>query len=218
MTGESILKISACILSGYLLGCLSPAFIIGIFKGYDVRKSGSKNAGASNTVLLAGKMAGLVVAVSDILKAALAWYMAALISPEARLAPIIGGVSCIIGHMYPVFLRFKGGKGLACLGGVVLAYSPKSFVLMLSLALLIAAVTNYVCMVTVGMSIIFPAYYGIMTGFWVGAIVLFLPTIPIFIKHLENFRRIRDGQELRLSYLWNKEGELGRTGYEDTKS
>lgn len=215
---ESILKILACILAGYLLGCLSPAFIIGLFKGYDVRKSGSNNAGASNTVILAGKLAGLVVALSDIMKALLAWHTAVWIFPEARLAPIIGGVSCIIGHMYPVFLGFRGGKGLACLGGVVLAYSPKSFVIMLSVALLVAAVTNYVCMVTVSMSVIFPAYYGVVTGFWLGAAVLLLPAVPIFVKHMENFRRIKTGQELRLSYLWNKSGELERTGYEDNKS
>lgn len=215
---ESILKILACILAGYLLGCLSPAFIIGLFKGYDVRKSGSNNAGASNTVIMAGKLAGLVVALSDILKAVLAWYTAVWIFPEARLAPLIGGVSCIIGHMYPVFLGFRGGKGLACLGGVALAFSPKSFVLMLSLALLVAAVTNYVCMVTVSMSVIFPAYYGVVTGFWLGAAVLLLPAVPIFVKHMENFRRIKTGQELRLSYLWNKSGELERAGYEDNKS
>ncbi len=209
-----LVKTLICITMGYLLGCLSPAFIIGLLKGYDVRKSGSGNAGASNTVIMAGKFAGFIVAVSDILKAALAWYAASWIFPQAELAPIIGGVSCIIGHMYPVFLRFKGGKGLACLGGVILAYSPKSFVLMLSLALLIAVVTNYICLVTTGMSLVFPAYYGIVTGFWLGALVLAIPVLPIFIKHRENFRRLRAGQELRLSYLWNKDKELERTGYE----
>lgn len=213
----TIAKLIICIVQGYFLGCISPAFIVGLMKGYDVRDSGSKNAGASNTVIMAGKGAGFVVAVTDILKAALAWKLAARILPGVRIAPILGGVACIIGHMYPVFLHFRGGKGLACLGGVVLAYSPKGFVFMLSIALLIAVITNYVCMVTAGMSLIFPAYYGIVTGFWLGAVLLAIPAVPIFIKHGENFRRIKTGQELRLSYLWNKSAELERAGYEDNE-
>ena len=117
--------------------------------------------------------------------------------------------------MYPVFLRFHGGKGLACLGGVILAYDPKTFLLMLLVALLIGLASNYVCIVTVSMSLIFPAYYGYVTALWLGAAILAVPAAPIFIKHIENFRRIKTGQELRLSFLWNKNRELRRIGYEE---
>lgn len=111
----------ACVAAGYFIGCINPAFIIGRIKGYDVRSSGSKNAGASNTVIMAGKLAGVLVALLDIFKAALSWRLCQALFPQFALAGILGGVACILGHMFPVFLHFCGGKGLACIGGVVLA-------------------------------------------------------------------------------------------------
>ena len=208
-------KILICLAAGYFIGSISPSFLIGRIKGYDVRKSGSGNAGASNTVIMAGKLLGLLVALLDIFKAWAAWYICRVLFPELELAPLLGGAACIIGHMYPVFLRFHGGKGLACLGGVILAYNPKTFLIMLAVALTLGVITNYVCIVTVSMSFIFPAWYGLVTSFWLGAMVLAAPAIPVFIKHIENFRRIGSGQELRLSYLWDKDAELHRAGYED---
>ena len=166
-------------------------------------------------MLMAGKAAGVFVVLMDILKAACSWWLCCWLFPELELAGILGGVACIIGHMYPVSLGFHGGKGLACMGGVVLAYSFKSFLLMLSLAIVIGLVTNYVCIVTSSMAAIWPVYYGIMSGNWLGAAILLVPLMPILIKHAENFRRIPEGKELRLSYLWNKEAELLRTGYDE---
>lgn len=210
-----LLQVLACLLLGYLLGSLSPSFVIGKLRGYDVRRSGSGNAGASNTVILVGKAAGFVVALLDILKAAAAWWLCAALFPELQLAGILGGVAAILGHMFPVWLRFHGGKGLACLGGVILAYDWRTMLMMLVLAILIAVVTNYVAIATVSMSMIWPVYYGLRTAFWFGALVLLIPAVPILIKHLANFRRIRKGEELRLSFLWKRQAELDRIGYSE---
>lgn len=207
--------LAACLISilvGYALGCFSPSFWIGKSHGYDVRQEGTGNAGASNTVIMAGKMAGFSVAMLDILKAATAWWLCTGLFPAFPLAGPIAGVAAIFGHMYPVQLHFHGGKGLACMGGVVLAYHPKALLLMLAIALVIGILTRYVAIVTVSMSVIWPLYYGLATAFWLGAAVLMLPSLPIFCKHLENFHRIRNGEELRLSFLWNREGELARIG------
>lgn len=201
-----------CLLLGYLLGSVSPAYWIGAHRGYDVRQDGSGNAGASNTVILAGKGAGFLVALLDILKAAASWWICQALFPQLKLAGILGGVACMLGHMFSIFLHFQGGKGLACLGGVVLAYDPKAMLILLAVALVIGIVTNYVCIATVTMSWIFPLYYGRMTAFWLGALILAVPAVPILCKHLENFRRIRRGEELRLSYLWKKDEELKRIG------
>lgn len=215
MNRETVLSILCCLAIGYLLGNFSFAFVMGKLKGLDLRKSGSGNVGASNTMLMVGKFAGFIAALADIGKAAAAWWAAALLFPQMRLAGVLGGTACIIGHMYPALLRFKGGKGLACLGGVILAYNPKTFLLMLGIALFIAVVTNYICVVTCSIAVIWPAYYWLATASWLGAAVLALPALPIILKHLENFRRIKDGQELRLSYLWDREAELIRIGRED---
>ena len=117
--------------------------------------------------------------------------------------------------MFPLWLRFHGGKGLACLGGVILAYDWRTLLLMLAVAITIGVVTNYVAVATVSMSVIWPVYYGLRTAFWPGAGVLLVPALPIFLRHLVNFRRIRRGEELRLRYLWKKDEELQRIGYSD---
>lgn len=210
-----LLQVLACLLTGYLLGSLSPSFLAGKLRGYDVRESGSGNAGASNTVILVGRFAGLIVALLDILKAACAWWLCAALFPELRLSGILGGVGAILGHMFPLWLRFHGGRGLACLGGVILAYDWRTLLLMLAVAVAIGIVTNYVALATVSMSVIWPVYYGLRTAFWLGAGVLLVPAVPIFLRHLVNFRRIRKGEELRLRYLWRKDEELQRIGYTD---
>ena len=210
-----LLQTLACLLLGYLLGSLSPSFLAGKLRGYDVRESGSGNAGASNTVILVGRFAGLIVALLDILKAACAWWLCAALFHELRLSGILGGVGAILGHMFPLWLRFHGGKGLACLGGVILAYDWRTLLLMLAVAIAIGVVTNYVAVATVSMSVIWPVYYGLRTAFWLGAGVLLVPALPIFLRHLVNFRRMRKGEELRLRYLWKKDEELQRIGYTD---
>ena len=208
-------KIAVCLLLGYLLGSLSPSFVIGKMRGYDVRRSGSGNAGASNTVIMAGKLAGLAVALLDILKAAAAWWICAALFPELPFAGPLAGVAALLGHMFPVWLRFHGGRGLACLGGLALAYSPRTLLILLGVALLIGVLTNYVCVVTVAMSVILPIYYWVVAGYLLGALILAVPIVPIFCRHLTNFRRIREGQELRLSFVFNKQKELDRIGYVD---
>lgn len=211
----SLWRLLLCVLMGYLIGCISPSYLIGRKKGYDVRTAGSGNAGASNTVIMAGKAAGVFVALFDILKATAACKLGAALLPELEYAWQIAGVSCVVGHMFPAFLGFHGGKGFACLGGVALAYSAKAFLLMLAIAVLIGFVSNYIAVSAVAMSVIWPVYYGAATGNWAGAAILAIPFVPIFIKHTENFRRISRGEELRLSYLWKKDTELDRITRED---
>ena len=218
VVGYTAKSVLISILIGYAMGCISPSFLIGKLHGIDVREEGSGNAGASNTVIMVGKMAGLTVALLDILKSALAWWICAMLFPGLAVAGPIAGSAAIVGHIFPVTLHFHGGKGLACIGGVVLAYSPRALLLLLGVALLIGIVTRYVAVVTVSMSVIWPLYYGLATALWVGAAILAVPAIPIFCKHMENFRRMKTGEELRLSFLWNRDGELARIGHPDDSS
>ena len=201
-----------CCVIGYLLGNINPAFLFARHKGYDPRVDGSGNAGASNAFILAGKFAFFATAILDILKAFLACRLCRWLFPSLPVSEQIGGVACILGHMFPVTLRFRGGKGLASLGGVILSWDWKIFLALLALAVLIAFVTNYLCFVAPTISLLFPALYYWRTRFWPAALVLLIPAVPIIWKHAENIRRIREGTEVRMSYLWNKDGELKRTG------
>ena len=201
-----------CCIIGYLLGNINPAFVFAKFKGYDPRVDGSGNAGASNAFILAGKLTFFTTAILDILKAFLACRICRTLFPAFPVAEQLGGVACILGHMYPAALRFRGGKGLASIGGAILSWDWRAFLALLALAILIAFLTNYLCFVAPTISLLFPALYYWQTRFWPAALVLLIPAVPIICKHMENFRRIREGTEVRMSYLWNKDGELRRTG------
>lgn len=212
MSQSKLLQMLACALIGYLIGSVNHAALVGRLKGYDPNTSGSGNPGASNTVIMAGKRAGALVALLDICKAAVSCWLAGRLFPMLRTASLIAGSACILGHMFSLFLHFHGGKGLACLGGVVLAYDPKTLLILLGIAVLIAVVTNYICIATTTMAAVWPLWYGVATGFWLGAGILAVPFVPILMRHMENFRRIRRGEELGFNFLWNRAAALERIG------
>lgn len=213
-----ILEGLACILIGYFLGNFSPAYLFGRTKGYDIRKEGSGNVGATNAFIMVGKNAFFITAILDILKAFVAWKLCQVLFPALEFAAPLAAVACIIGHMYPVFLGFKGGKGLASLGGAILAWRWKWFFILLAVAIVIAFATRYVCIVAPTMSVVFPACYYWKTGLLGASLILFIPAIPIFIKHWGNFVHIREGTEMRTSFIWNKEAELKRIGQWNEKT
>lgn len=125
------MKITLCLLLAYLLGSLSPAALISAVKKTDLRKSGTKNLGATNTMLILGKRFGAAVMVFDIFKAVLATWCARRIAPELDWLAMAAGLFVIIGHCFPFYLRFRGGKGLAAFAGVVLAQNPTLFLFLL---------------------------------------------------------------------------------------
>ena len=178
-----IFKVFTCMLLGYLLGNFSPAFLFGKTKGYDIREEGSGNVGATNVFLLVGKYAFFMTAVLDILKAFASWKICQLLFPDLVTAGPLAGAACIVGHLYPVFLRFKGGKGLASMGGVVLAWSWKWFLMLLAAAIVIAFATRYVCLAAPTMSLVFPACFCWQTHLLASTLILLVPSIPIFYKH-----------------------------------
>ncbi|MBO7353558.1 MAG: glycerol-3-phosphate acyltransferase [Lachnospiraceae bacterium] len=207
-----VFAVIVSIIAGYLVGCINPSYIIARMKGFDIRKSGSRNAGGSNAVITMGKVVGAVCIVFDILKAfAIIGIMSALF-PEISFIYSVTGVSCIIGHMFPFYMGFKGGKGLACLGGMILAFNWKVFLIMLFIELVLAIVIDYICVVPITASIAYPAVYGVMSGNVVGALIILAATAVMLLKHLENLKRIKQGTELHFSYLWsrNKETEKAR--------
>lgn len=197
-------------LIGYLLGMLNPAYILASLHGFDIRKRGSGNAGASNALLLFGKLRGALCAVFDIAKSAGAVFLTQALFPGQPAVFAVTASACILGHIFPFYMQFRGGKGLACLGGVILAYDLRVFGIMLACEIVIALVSGYICFVPMTASVAFPVVYGFMTRDTVGVLLLCAVAAVILMRHVENIRRIRVGQELRLSYLWDKEGETAR--------
>lgn len=199
-----------CILLSYLIGTINPAYIFSKIRGFDIRQKGSGNAGASNVLIVLGKAWGVLCAVLDIAKAMLAIHLCHMLFPSLAYGFAVSGVFCVIGHIFPFYMKFKGGKGLACIGGMILRYDPLVFLAMLLLEVVLVLVTNYICFVPMTAVILFPVIYGVMERDLIGALILCVLIPVVFYKHKENLKRIKNGTELRFSYLWNKEKEIER--------
>jgi len=196
--------------SGYLIGTINPAYIFGKLRGFDIRRRGSGNAGATNVTLVMGKATGFLCMFLDILKSFIAYRLAKLLFPATVYAGIIAGVACILGHIFPAWIGFAGGKGLACIGGLILAYDWRLFLSMLASEVLLVLIFQYICIIPLTASVAFPVIYGIQTGDAIGVLAL-IALIPVIVcKHLPNLRRILTGQEARISWLWNAEKEEAR--------
>ena len=205
---------------GYFIGCINLSYIISRLKGFDIRHVGSGNAGASNLVIVIGKKIGLFVAVLDVMKAFMAFRMAQFIFPDAyagmiSYAGVIAGVGAVIGHVFPFYMGFKGGKGLACYGGTVLAIDYRLFVVLFILALLIAIVTDYIWFAPITMSFIVPISLGAIYNTWIPSAIIAVASAVLLYKHRENLSRIRAGEELRFHFLWRRKDESERFGVID---
>ena len=131
------LKLFFCALVGYLVGSVNPSYIIGRLRGFDIRQKGSGNAGASNAVIVMGKWVGVSSALFDILKAAGVVWLAPVLARNVPFAAEVAGVSCIFGHVFPAYMRFRGGKGVACLGGLLLAVDFRLLLILLAVEILL---------------------------------------------------------------------------------
>ena len=209
------MKYISCILIGYLIGTVNPSYIIGKIRGVDIREKGSKNAGASNALILFGKVLGILCALLDIVKATFAIWLCRKLFPELIYSFAVTGVSCILGHVFPFYMKFKGGKGLACLGGMILAFDWRVFLIMLATEIVVAIATNYICFVPLTASVVFPIVYGIMRRDVWGALIICIMIPLMFYKHKENLKRIKQGTEMPFNFLWNKEKALAKTNIKE---
>lgn len=197
------------IVLGYGLGCINPAYLLARIKGFDIRERGSRNAGASNVLITLGKGRGIFCAAFDISKAALAVWLMGVFYPDTDTFAVTAS-ACILGHIFPFYLGFRGGKELACLAGVILSYDLRVFTGLLLFEMAVAILTKYICFIPITASAVLSVIYGLMGGELWGSILLAGVAIIIFCKHWVNLRRISMGCELRLSYLWNRDQEALR--------
>lgn len=199
-----------CGAMGYLIGMVNPAYIFGRLRGFDIRARGSGNAGATNVTLIMGKAAGLLCALLDIFKSFAAYKLAKMLFPMLAFAGVLAGCTCVLGHIFPAWMHFAGGKGLACMGGLVLGYNWRLFLVLLVAEVSLALLVNYICVMPLSLCVILPVIYLWQTGEVIGTLLL-ASLIPVIVyKHLPNIRRIFAGQEARLSWLWNAKAEEAR--------
>ena len=197
------------IITGYLLGNISPSIIIGRMMGVEIRKEGSGNAGSTNALRVLGKKAAAVTLIIDVLKGTLAVYLGQLISApyfsDPRLFGLLAGLFVIIGHIWPVFFKFKGGKGVATTFGVLLGINFYLALSCLLVLVFLVAVTKRVSVGSLGAFITLPFAITIFSGgiyedrplLTLGFAVLV--GLVVVIKHKENVKRLIKKEEPKLA-------------------
>ena len=193
----------------YLLGSVPSAVWIGKwFYDIDVRKEGSGNAGATNTIRVLGLKAGIPVLLIDAFKGWLAvalagWMAAGILSTENLILFRIGaGAIAVLGHVFPAFAGFRGGKGVATLVGVVIALYWQAFILVLIWFAIVFAITRYVSLASVTSALIFP--FIVLFVFHEQSapliVLAFLVAVFIPITHRRNIGRLIRGEENKLEF------------------
>jgi acyl phosphate:glycerol-3-phosphate acyltransferase len=190
------------IVVAYLLGSIPSALIIGkIGYGIDIREHGSGNLGGTNTFRTLGKKAGFIVTISDILKGTLATSLPILFGVDIH--PLLIGTFAVIGHMYPIFANFKGGKAVATSGGVLLFYSPVLFLLMVLLFLTCLVITKYVSLSSM-LTGLFVITYSILSQDLPLILVTSILVVFVFYRHRENIKRIINKTEPKANLFGKK--------------
>lgn len=204
-----IVKILMALAAGYLLGSLNTAVIVGKIYGKDIRNLGSKNAGLTNTLRVLGKTAALFVLAGDILKGIVACliglYLGVYVASGAAIdcvSLLAAGAAAVIGHNWPIYFGFKGGKGALTAIAVLFMFDWQMALICLGAFVAIVAVTRYVSLGTVSATLLFvilsfmPAF-GHSFYFLIFAVLM---ACVIIFKHRENVGRLLAGTESKLKF------------------
>lgn len=192
--------VSGVILS-YLIGAIPTAYIITrVLSGKDIRKIGSGNVGATNALRVLGKLPGIIVLAVDILKGlAAVTILAAFISSKITL-PIestkaLFGLFAVTGHIFNVFLKFKGGKGVATSAGVMLGIAPPALLIGALFFITIVVVTKYVSLGSIVSSVIIPFFLLWTKSHYSYVVLSAILCVIIVAKHKSNIKRLLGGRE-----------------------
>jgi len=202
MTGLWYLCGAVC---GYLLGCINTAAIISRLKGFDIRQKGSGNAGASNMYVTVGKGAAALTAFVDIMKAFLPVFLLThLIHPPAVHLHVLTGCMVILGHMFPFWMQFRGGKGFASLLGLCLALDWRLFLICLALVVIYLAILRYIALASITCAVLLPVWHGLMTHDICETVMLAVTGIIILFRHAENISGMIRGTEIKFRKNYNE--------------
>ncbi|MFD3445674.1 glycerol-3-phosphate 1-O-acyltransferase PlsY [Microbacteriaceae bacterium 4G12] len=185
-------------LIAYLLGSIPSALIVGkIGYGIDIREHGSGNLGGTNTFRTLGKTAGFIVTIADILKGTLAASLPVLFG--LHINPLWFGIAAVIGHVYPIFAKFRGGKAVATSAGILLFYKPIIFLLLLALFLSLLFTTKYVSLSSMVTAVAALIASIIVRDIPFLIVMLFLATFVIY-RHRANIVRIINKTEPKVKF------------------
>ncbi|MGI6562382.1 MAG: glycerol-3-phosphate 1-O-acyltransferase PlsY [Clostridia bacterium] len=185
-------------LVGYLLGGINSAIIVGKLSGVDVREHGSKNAGLTNAVRVLGKKKALFVLLGDVLKGVLACVFGIVLAPDTPSVMLLAGLMCVIGHNWPVYFGFKGGKGALTSVTVLFFADYRIALILIGVFILLVALTRYVSLGSMTGAVLLPVF-GIVfrkgLDFFIFSMIL---AVMLVWRHRGNIQRLIKGEESKL--------------------
>jgi glycerol-3-phosphate acyltransferase PlsY len=194
-----MVQIILVMILAYLLGSIPSGLIIGkVFYNTDIRQHGSGNLGGTNTFRVLGIKAGLAVTMADILKGTLAASLTHFFHLDIN--PLIVGVFAVLGHTYPIFAGFRGGKAVATSGGVVLYYAPLMFLTVLLVFFISLYITKFVSLSSM-LAGVCAVIYAIFIGDIPLLIVVSFMAAFVIYRHRANIKRIINKTEPKIKWL-----------------
>lgn len=201
------------ILAAYLIGSIASALWVGkLVYGVDIRQHGSGNAGATNVIRIFGYKAGIPVMIFDIFKGWLAVQLATWINPgdfsgnQLIYMRVIMGIAAVLGHVFPVFAGFRGGKGVGTFAGVGIALYPLALLIVLGIFIVVLVSTRYVSLSSILGSLAFPLIVILITREGNPALIALSVMVALFIPwtHRKNIRRLLKGEEHKFVFSGKK--------------
>ncbi len=200
---NNIISLVLAVVAGYLLGSINFSIIVGkVFNHTDIRESGSGNAGTTNTLRVLGKKAAVIVLLGDILKCIAAVLIGSALVPD--YGSWIGGLSAMVGHVYPVFFKFKGGKAVATGMAMMVLVCPPAGLSALGVFIIVMLIKRIVSLSSLAAFLTFPLFVWIFTKetalVWVAAAMFAF----VAYLHRANIGRIIRGEEKSISFKSSK--------------
>ena len=198
------MQLILCMSIGYLLGAFNPANLLAKRKNVDLSATGTKNLGASNALIVLGRSAGIIVMAADIFKAWLAAKIARRLFPTVALAWAVAALGAIAGHVFPWHLCFRGGKGLAAFGGMVLAYDPWLLLFYLTVGVGLMLLVNRSVFLPMFAAATFPLIVLLQTGDYGLTAVCLAAAALVAWRHWSNIGKVERGEEAPVRDVFRK--------------
>lgn len=191
-----VLKYILIAIAAYLLGSFSTGILVASKLGHDIRSEGSKNTGASNALRVLGVKGGALVFLGDFIKASLAVGLGHLLC--GMYGAMLGGLCVVLGHNWPIFFGFRGGKGIACSAAIVLLTFWWQGLIAIAICLAVIYITRYISLGSLTMLFVFFVLVTVTAGIWPYGVWAFALLALGVWRHRANIQRLKDGCENKI--------------------
>ncbi len=192
------MKVFLSLILGYAFGCLNPAAWVGKRNHVNLKEAGTGNLGATNTTMVLGRKAGAFVLIFDVAKSFIAARLARWMFPQLTVSGMLACIGVILGHCFPVTMHFSGGKGLAAFGGMMLAYNPLVFVIVVLSGIGIMVLLDIGVAAPLLGTVLFPVLAYVFSHDIPTTVCAVIASAIILYTHLDNVRKTRNNADLKV--------------------